>query len=181
MAPQAASLSRWLITELTPFFGTFSLFSARFFPYAPTLLAAAPLSAYGFAVALIASPIIGSPRWLSLVHLLVPYLSIFIGIGGWYFLLFWLIYLVAYLLILPAFRIRPRRLFYKPFFISMILITPLSAIPYTAGLVVSPNFLAHLGIPPEYARLSWIRYIHDVILLRFAFYYIERYMKRHGK
>ncbi|AET31852.1 hypothetical protein P186_0398 [Pyrobaculum ferrireducens] len=111
----------------------------------------------------------------------MPYLSIFIGIGGWYFLLFWLIYLVAYLLILPAFRIRPRRLFYKPFFISMILITPLSAIPYTAGLVVSPNFLAHLGIPPEYARLSWIRYIHDVILLRFAFYYIERYMKRHGK
>jgi hypothetical protein len=181
MAPRAASLSRWLITELTPFFGAFSLFSARFFPYALTLLAAAPLSAYGFAVALIASPIIGSPRWLSLVHLLVPYLSIFIGIGGWYFLLFWLIYLVAYLLILPAFRIRPRRLFYKPFFISMILITPLSAIPYTAGLVVSPNFLAHLGIPPEYARLSWIRYIHDVILLRFAFYYIERYMKRHGK
>jgi len=181
MAPRAASSYRWLIIELIPFFGVFSLFSARFFLYAPTLLAAAPLSAYGFAIAWIANPIIGFPRWLSLVHLLAPYLSLFLGGGGWYFLLFWQIYLAGYLLVLPAFRIRPRRLFYKPFFISMILVTPLSAIPYTAGLVVSPDFLAHLGIPPEYARLSWVRYIHDVVLLRVAFYYIGRYMKMRGE
>ncbi len=111
----------------------------------------------------------------------MPYLSVFIGVWGWLFLLLWLMYLAAYLLVLPAYRIRPWQLFYKPFFISMILITPLSAVPYTAGLVVSPGFLAHLGIPPEYARLSWVRYIHDVVLLRVAFYHIERYMKKHGE
>lgn len=180
MAPQEASFYRLLIPEIVPFLGVFSLCMAKFFFYTPQLLAAAPLSAYGFAVAWIAGPLLGYPRWLALAHLAAPYLSPVLGPLSWWFLLSWLLYIVLYIFVLPLFAVRPARIFYKPFIVALVFTTPLAAVPYTAGLLVPQSFLLHLGIPPEYARLSWVRYIHDVVLLRAVYYYVERYMRSHG-
>ncbi|MCY0890387.1 MULTISPECIES: hypothetical protein [Pyrobaculum] len=180
MAPPAASLYRLFIPEIVPFLGVFSLCTARYFFYAPQLLAATPLSAYGFAVAWIVSPLLGYPRWLALAHLAAPYLSLVLGPLSWWFLLLWLLYLMFYIFVLPLLVVRPARIFYKPFVVALVFTTPLAAVPYTAGLLVPQSFLMHLGIPPEYARLSWVRYIHDVVLLRVAYYYVERYMRSHA-
>ena len=75
---------------------------------------------------------------------------------------------------------RPARIFYKPFVVALVFTTPLAAVPYTAGLLVLQSFFTHLGLPPEYARLSWVRYIHDVAPLRATYYYVGRYMRSHA-
>ncbi|WP_237179443.1 hypothetical protein [Pyrobaculum ferrireducens] len=131
-------------------------------------------------MAWIANPLLGLPRWLALVHLSAPYLSLLFGSLGWWLLLFWLLYLILCIFLLPLFVIKPARVFYKPFLTALILVTPLAAFPYTAGLLVPPSFLWHIGVPPEYARLSYVRYIHDVALLRAVYCYVGRYVRNHG-